>query len=118
MRLVNIATMDYTVLPLWGELDGVFLFLVHESNFRNRDPRYKFRRVLLFASHPQHIFYQQAGIRITVQQDKIISTAVRVAGASGIPLTIDYFQRKRWMRLNAINLFLRTEVEPLGLMHE
>ena len=48
----------YTPLPLWGPFEGVILFLAREGNYRNADSRYKFRRTVLFVSHPQSLLHK------------------------------------------------------------
>jgi hypothetical protein len=45
-----------TILPLWGFYEGVLARLVHESAFHNRQYGHRFRKILLFAVHPQRVF--------------------------------------------------------------
>ena len=61
--------MKMTGIPLWGPFEGVFIFLLHEENLQNRDSNYIFRKVLLFAAHPQKMFYQQQMDNDAILQD-------------------------------------------------
>ena len=42
-----LATMEMTLLPLWGEYYGLFLGLLHKTNFSNKQDGYRFRKVIL-----------------------------------------------------------------------
>jgi hypothetical protein len=84
-----------TILPLWGALSDVFLFLVHESNFGNQDKIYRFRRVLLFACHPQRLYYEPVGSALAQLQDSISLTATKIA-QDGTPCTKDHYRNKKW----------------------
>lgn len=78
-RLLRNLKNQYTVLPLWGEFEGIFVFLSHKSNYGNTDPGYEFRRALFFATHPQRMFCETQGWPVTQIQDRIIAAAVRMA---------------------------------------
>lgn len=39
-----IETYRFEVLPLWGDFEGVVALLSYESNYRNADSRFTFRR--------------------------------------------------------------------------
>src|SRR5436305_9021364 len=65
------ADFQFTILPLWDWLEGVFLFLDHESNYENADTMFRLRRVLLFAVHPQRVFYEPRGSATLTREDKI-----------------------------------------------
>jgi hypothetical protein len=84
-----------TPLPLWGALSGIFLFLVEESNFRNEDKKYRFRRVLMFACHPQRLYYEKEGSALAQQQDTIALVATKIV-RDGTPCIENYFRDKKW----------------------
>ncbi|KAL7959101.1 hypothetical protein V8C34DRAFT_323368 [Trichoderma compactum] len=98
-------------MPLWGDFEGVVLLLALEFSYGNADPRYRFRRIMLAASHPQHMFYQSRGNVTALRQDKVMkAAALMVCGA--VPWVDGYFSDKLWMsrvpsrlRLNEIRLF-------------
>ena len=111
-RILTNRKSKYTILPLWGWLEGVFLALAHESNYSNADPNHQFRRALLFATHPQRLFYEPLGSQISRRQDNIISAAVQMAGGH-IPVVKDYFQKKIW-RARMPTIAQKTEIKALG----
>lgn len=88
-------TMKCYPLPLWGDFTGVNLFLVYESNFDNAEEGFKFRKVMFFASHPQHMFYQPKGGPQLVRQDLVLEAAYRTAGLK-LDMDLHYHQERRW----------------------
>ena len=74
---------EFTALPLWGPFEGVTLFLAHESNYRNADLRYRFRRICLLVLHPQRFFYEPKHSAIALWQDKIHIAASKMTGKIG-----------------------------------
>lgn len=115
-----LETMKTTVIPLWGHFQGVFLFLLHEVNFQNHDERYMFRKVLLFAAHPQHMFYQRRGFDHI--QDRILEAAVLMADPS-LNFNPNYFKHRLWeSRVSLAHMnkrFLdRALMEMLGSLQE
>lgn len=89
-----LKTMRCSLLPLWGPYSGVFLVLLYESNFSNADKDFMFRRVLLFATHPQRLFYEPPGSTITVRQDLTFQVAACITGINFDPT---YYQAKKWL---------------------
>ncbi|KAF2219468.1 hypothetical protein BDZ85DRAFT_42447 [Elsinoe ampelina] len=83
------------VLPLWGCYQGVTLLLVHESNYGNALEDYAYRRIMLFATHPQRLFYEPRGSPVADMQAKILSATACMAGS--IPLREGYFEDKLWI---------------------
>ena len=75
-----------------------FFSLDHESNYENANTMFRLRRVLLFAVHPQRIFYEPRGSATLTRQDKITLAAVQMAGGV-INCTPDYYASKRWQKL-------------------
>jgi hypothetical protein len=88
--------VKYTVLPLWDYFSEVLLVLLHEENFRNAQKGYAFRRILVFAAHPQKMFYEQANSTLVVQQDKTLLVAAMMAGST-ISHIRDYCKKKLWL---------------------
>jgi hypothetical protein len=74
-----LKTMKCSLLPLWGHFQGIFLVLVHECNFHNADKEFYFRKVILFATHPQRLFTESKGSPIAVRQDLTIEVARRLS---------------------------------------
>jgi hypothetical protein len=70
-----LANKAHTPLPLWGEFEGVLLLLLEESNFRNAQEGYRFRKVIVCVAHPQHLFYQTAGSHRLWEQERSTSVA-------------------------------------------
>ncbi|KIM98509.1 hypothetical protein OIDMADRAFT_56866 [Oidiodendron maius Zn] len=90
-----LQTHEVDVVILWGEYKGLKLVLVHETNYRNQDERYKIRRIVLMASHPQHIFYHSCSSYITKQQEMIIRAAALMVN-NAVPFVENYFLEKKW----------------------
>jgi len=90
-----LATMEVTLLPLWGEYYGLFLGLLHETNFSNKQDGYRFRKVILFASHPQHLFYEKRQSHTLTRQDLTLKAAVSMADPT-IQFDPEYHQLRKW----------------------
>ncbi|KAL6695208.1 hypothetical protein J3F84DRAFT_400052 [Trichoderma pleuroticola] len=107
-----LQTQDCEILPLWGDFEGAVLLLALESSYGNADHRYRFRRVMLAASHPQHMFYQSRGNVTALRQDKAMkAAALMVCGA--VPWVDGYFAHKIWMKCVPSHLLLN-EIRPFG----
>ena len=70
---------DLTLLPLWDTLEGNFIALDHEKNYKNADERFRVRRVLVFATHPQRLFYEPVASELSKRQDVNTLIATRMA---------------------------------------
>jgi hypothetical protein len=70
------------------------LVLVHETNYRNQNERYKIRRIVLMASHPHHIFYHSRSSYITEQQEMIMRAAALMVNYA-VPFVENYFLKKK-----------------------
>lgn len=111
LRERMLQTQKFEILPLWGDFEGVVLLLALESSYGNADPQYRLRRIMLAASHPQHLFYQSRGNATALGRDKVMKAAdLMVCGA--VPWVDRYFADKLWMscvlshlHLNEIRLF-------------
>lgn len=79
----------------WGRFANVVLYFVHEDNFENKQQGHYFRKVLLFATHSQRMFYEPEGGKLAVRQDRVLEAAVLIADAT-ISLQADYYQSQRW----------------------
>ncbi|KAI9714534.1 MAG: hypothetical protein M1820_000495 [Bogoriella megaspora] len=97
-RMLAKAADEYSLLPLWGQFTGINLVLAHESNYKNADPKYRFRRAILFASHPQHLFYQKLGSDVLRAQDKILLAATQMAASRSIISDPMYFEQKKFLK--------------------
>ena len=62
-------TMRGVILPLWGQFSGVTMVLVQEDNFHNAEEGFRFRKAMLWATHPQRFFYEQQRSPFTIRQD-------------------------------------------------
>ncbi|QYT02744.1 hypothetical protein H0G86_009739 [Trichoderma simmonsii] len=111
LRERRLQTQKFEILPLWGDFEVVVLLLDFESSSGNADPQYRFRRIMLAASYPQHMVYQSQGNVTALKQDKVMKAAVlMVCGA--VTWVDRYFSDKLWMscvpsylHLNEIRLF-------------
>ena len=90
-----LQTMKCTILPLWDRFNGIFLVLIHESNFENADERYKYRRVIIFAAHPHRMFYEQIGSLVAVRQDQTFEDASLITDLK-VEVDTEYYQLKKW----------------------
>ena len=88
--------MQCCLLPLWDHFSGVLLVLVYESNFHNAEKGIKFRKAILFVTHPQRMFYEQKGSSIAVRQDLAFEAASRIADLK-LSMNPEYYQSKKWM---------------------
>jgi hypothetical protein len=102
---------EIDILPLWGEFEGVLLLLAHETSYGNQDIRYKLRRVMLIACHPQHMYYHSAGDSISIRQEKTLAVAVLMTGDRNIPWIQGYYSKKLWLRLVPNTVRLRRELQ-------
>lgn len=94
-RILGNANLLSTVLPLWGWLKDVSLLLDHEVNYKNADPRFKLGRVLLFAVHPQRLFYEPRNSATTARQDQITPAAAQIVSGE-INCVEGYYTNKIW----------------------
>ena len=83
-----------TPLPLWGEYSGIILILLHETNFQNAQQEYKFRRIMVFAYHPQRLFHDHINCRYVVHQEKTLALAAAMTGVRHLP---NYYKNKLWL---------------------
>ncbi|KAH8689209.1 hypothetical protein BGW36DRAFT_442496 [Talaromyces proteolyticus] len=90
-----IKTKEFVVLPLWGDFKDVVILLSKESNHANADPRYRFRRIMLCAIHPHHIFYCHRNPSKIAKQDKLMEAAALMSGMLHI-WKRDYYFKKLW----------------------
>ena len=83
-----------TPLPLWGEYSGMILLLIHEENFRNAQDRYKFRKIMVRAYHPQRLFVDPVDGQYVCYQEQAITVAAAMARVHHIP---NYYREKLWL---------------------
>ena len=94
-RRRNLQTMMCYILPLWDRFSGILLILVNESNFNNAEKAFIYRRVMLFAKHPQYVFYKQRGSSVAVRQDLTFEAVFYITNLR-VSVDIEYYQSKRW----------------------
>ncbi|OCK94929.1 uncharacterized protein K441DRAFT_677154 [Cenococcum geophilum 1.58] len=82
-----------TPLPLWGQYSGMILILIHESNFRNSQSQYEFRKIMVCAFHPQRLFTDPADGVFACHQEQALSVAAAMARVYHIP---NYYKKKLW----------------------
>lgn len=91
-----LQTQAIWVLPLWGNFEGLILFLALEKGYSNKDPRFQLRRIMLMAGHPQHIFYCARNSDTTLHQEKIMEAATLMTN-NAVPWVDGYFTQKIWL---------------------
>jgi len=94
-----LKTQEVELLPLWADFEGITLFLAYEESYPNRDPKHVFRRIMLMASHHQHMFYTQANTDIALRQEMTLEAAVRMASTGNVmlPWVPGYYAEKKWL---------------------
>jgi hypothetical protein len=107
----------FEFLPLWGPFEGTLLGLEFESNSQNSDDRYKYRRVFLFARHPNHLMCEQRGNDILRRHDLLTQAAVEMAGEDGLAHP-DLFAQKLWKRDDPRRAMILKEVREINLQIE
>ncbi|KAL8896174.1 MAG: hypothetical protein Q9192_003224, partial [Flavoplaca navasiana] len=90
-----LQTMSCDTLPLWGRFSEILLVLVHESNFDNAEKAFLYRKVMLFATHPQRMFYEPKGSSVAIRQDLTFEAASYITDLK-VSVDIEYYQSKRW----------------------
>ncbi|KAK1769649.1 hypothetical protein QBC33DRAFT_604725 [Phialemonium atrogriseum] len=108
--------LNFEVLPLWGEFEGVSLLLVFENSYRNKDLRFELWRIMLIAYHPQFMFYQSRNNDCATRQDKTMVAAARMVG-NAVPLVDRYFADKIWLKC-VPSTFRQREMRLLGQVLE
>ncbi len=93
-RIFQCPSFDFEVLPLWGEYKGVSIVLNHESNYRNAEPGHKYRRIIVFAVHPQRFFFTNP--EESVMQDRLITVAAKIAKTDFVE---GYYIDKKWRKV-------------------
>ena len=88
-------TMRCFILPLWGQFSSVTMNLVQEDNFHNAEQGFRFRKAMLWATHPQRLFYEQPRSPITIRQDLVLKAAFEIVNFK-LNLDPDYFKSKHW----------------------
>lgn len=94
--LLNESQIKIAPLPLWGDYDGVMLYLMHETNFGNAQGGYKFRKIVLSAYHPERLMHDKPGGFYITQREKVVAAASAMAGVRFIP---GYYAQKLWYRI-------------------
>lgn len=103
-RIMGNPKRNITVLPLWDKFEDHFIALDHEENYTNNDTSFTLRRILLFAAHPQRLFYEPLRSKTATEQDMVTIMATRMAG-SELRCIDGYYANKYWRR-NLLESFL------------
>ncbi|PNP54745.1 hypothetical protein THARTR1_04950 [Trichoderma harzianum] len=74
-----LQTQDCEILPLWGDLKALSSCWPSSPVMVMQTLKYRFRRVMLDARHPQHMFYQSRGNVTALRQDKAMKAAALMA---------------------------------------
>ena len=93
-----LGNCKFTPLSLWGPFKGVILFLAHEENYRNADPRYKFRSIFLLVS-PSHIRRVSCTRRKGRQTIACMTKFIAASKMTGLPVNDSNFRRKEWQKV-------------------
>lgn len=72
-----------------------------------------FRKVIFFATHPQHMFYEREGSSIAVRQDLTFEAASCIADLKA-NIDLRYYQSKRWLS-KAITVYQLAQMKAKDL---
>jgi hypothetical protein len=86
------------LLPLWGEYEDVYIILDRESNYSNAQQGHRYRRVIVFVTHPQRFFYPKQGE--CARQDKLLAVAAKIARVGFIER---YYEDQKWRTIVPTN---------------
>src|SRR5205085_5930754 len=84
----------------------------HEPNFNKHEEGHEFRRANVFPYHPQKLFFESPDSNVAVEQDLVLSAAVKLAGIS-TPFTKDWHRKRKWK--SAIPNLRPTETRPCAV---
>jgi len=83
-RMLQKQAYKVDLLPLWGGYEG-------ESNYSNAQQGHRYRRVIVFAIHPQRFFFSKQGE--CAIQDKLLAVAAKIARVDVIER---YYEDQKW----------------------
>ena len=90
-RMLQEQAFKVDVLPLWGEYEGICIFLDCESNYSNAQQGHQYRRVTVLAIHPQRLFYSREGE--PARQDKFLTVTAKISRVNSIER---YYEDQKW----------------------
>jgi hypothetical protein len=90
-RMLQKQAFKFDPLRLWGEYEDICIFLDCESNYSNAQQEHQYRRVIIFAIHPQRLFYSPE--EEPARQDKFLTVATKISGVNSIER---YYEDKKW----------------------
>jgi hypothetical protein len=64
---------------------------IYENSFENEEEHYRFRSIVVFASHPQCLFYQPRDSPVAKRQDKTLKVGFQVVDHA-IQFDEDYYR--------------------------
>jgi len=110
-RMLQKQAYEVDLLALWGEYEGVCIILDRESNYSNAQQGHRYRRVIVFAKHPQRFFYFQKGEWDCAIQDKLLAVAAKIAGVDFIKR---YYEDQKWRMIVPHNFSSMTKKKLFG----
>jgi hypothetical protein len=90
-RMLREQAFKFDSLRLWGEYDDICIFLDRESNYSNAQQGQQYRRVTVWAIHPQRLFYSREGE--PARQDKFLTVAAKISRVNSIER---YYEDQKW----------------------
>ena len=90
-RMLQKQAFKFDPLRLWGEYEDICIFLDCESNYSNAQQEHQYRRVIIFAIHPQRFFYSPEGE--PARQDKFLTVAAKISRVNSIER---YYEDQKW----------------------
>ena len=76
-RVMRDDRFKFDILPLWGDYSGVSIVLDRESNYKNSGTGHTYRRIIVFALHPERSLYPIS--EENQRQDKLVAVAARIS---------------------------------------
>jgi len=97
-RMLQEQAFKVDVLPLWGEYEGICIFLDCESNYSNAQQGHQHRRIIVFVAHPQRFLYPREGE--CARQDKLLAVAAKISRTGFIER---YYEDRKWRMIVPVN---------------
>jgi hypothetical protein len=112
-RMLRKQAFKFDSLRLWGEYDDICIFLDRESNYSNAQQGHQYRRVTVFAIHPQRLFYPLEGE--SARQDKSLTAAAKISGVNSIER---YYEDQKWKTIVPPSFPILAKMKFFGIPSE
>ena len=112
-RMLRKQAFKFDSLRLWGEYDDICIFLDRESNYSNAQQGHQYRRVIIFAIHPQRFFYSREGE--SARQDKFLTVATKISGVNSIER---YYEDQKWKAIVPPSFSILEKMKFFGIPSE